>query len=178
MTETAVPKKGAYLSVQADHRTSVSGADLEPATMIDLLGWRAAHQPPREAYAFLGDGEEVDSCVNHRELERPARSVASRLQIAGVAVGERVLLLYPPGLEYVATFLGCLYAGVIAVPAYPPRLNRPTSRLRAIAADSKATLALSTSHIISNLERRLAHAPEMKSLRWLGTDRSEERRVG
>jgi acyl-CoA synthetase (AMP-forming)/AMP-acid ligase II len=168
--EIAVPKKGASLWAQTDLRTPFSGSGFEPATLIDLLGWRAAHQPEREAYTFLGDGEAEERSVNYRELERQARSVASRLQSAGVAAGERVLLLYPPGLEYITAFLGCLYAGVIAVPAYPPRLNRPMSRLQAIVADSKATVALTTTHILSNLERRLAHAPEMKSLLWLATD--------
>ncbi len=124
----------------------------------------------RRAYAFLGDGEAEESSVNYGELDRQARAVAARLQALGVAGGERALLFYPPGLEYVATFLGCLYAGVVAVPAYPPRLNRPISRLRAIVADSQATAALTTTHILSNQERRLAHAPEMKSLCWLATD--------
>jgi acyl carrier protein len=170
MVEIAVPKKGASFSAQTDPRAPLYGTGFEPATLIDLLGWRATHQPEREAYTFLGDGEAEESSVNYRELERQAQYVASRLQSAGVAAGERVLLLYPPGLEYVAAFLGCLYAGVIAVPAYPPRLGRPTSRLQAIAADSKATVALTTTHILSNLERRLAHAPEIKSLLWLATD--------
>src|SRR5215217_1217279 len=170
MVEIAVPQKSASLWAQTDLRTPFSGSGFEPATLIDLLSWRATHQPGREAYTFLGDGEAEERSVNYRDMDRRARSVASRLQNMGVATGERVLLLYPPGLEYVSAFLGCLYAGVIAVPAYPPRLSRPISRLRAIAADSKATVALTTTHILSNLGRRLAHAPEMKSLLWLATD--------
>ena len=173
MAEITVPYKNASLWARTDLRTPFSGSGFEPATLIDLLGWRAARQPEREAYIFLGDGEAEEGPVNYRELERRARSVAFRLQSAEVATGERVLLLYPPGLEYVGAFLGCLYAGVIAVPAYPPRLNRPTSRLQAIAADSKATVALTTTRILSNLERRLAHAPEMTSLLWLATDDGE-----
>ena len=166
MVKTAVPKKGAYLSVQRDLQAPFSGSELEPATLIDILGWRAAHQPEREAYTYLGGREAEESSVSYQELERQARSVASRLQNAGVATGERVLLLYPPGLGYVAAFLGCLHAGVVAVPAYPPRLNRPISRLRTIAADSEASMALTTTAILSDLERRLAHAPEMRALRW------------
>src|SRR5918995_5182411 len=115
MVKIAVPQKGGLLEAQTNLRTPFSGTGFEPVTLIDLLGWRAAHQPEREAYTFLGDGEAEERSVNYRELERQARSVASRLQSAGVAAGERVLLLYPPGLEYVTAFLGCLYAGVIAV---------------------------------------------------------------
>jgi acyl-CoA synthetase (AMP-forming)/AMP-acid ligase II len=155
-------------------RTPFPQAGFEPATLVDLLRWRASHQPRRRAYTFLGDGEAEESSVSYGELDRRARAVAARLQTLGVAGGERALLFYPPGLEYVVAFLGCLYAGVVAVPAYPPRLNRPISRLRAMAADSKATVALTTAHILSNLERRLAHAPEMKSLRWLATDDGED----
>ena len=58
------------------------------------------------------------------ELDRRARALAARLQARGLA-GRRALLLYPPGLEFIAAFFGCLYAGVVAVPAYPPRPNRP-----------------------------------------------------
>ncbi len=151
-------------------RPSFAKTGFEPATVVDLLRWRASHEPGRRAYTFLEDGEAEESSVNYGELDRQARSVAARLQILGIETGERILLFYPPGREYVAAFFGCLYAGVIAVPAYPPRLSRPISRLQAIMADSQATVALTTTHILSNLERRFAHAPEMKSLRWLATD--------
>src|SRR4051794_1177779 len=98
--------------------------DLEATTLVDLLRWRASQQPRRRAYTFLGDGEGEASSVNYMELDWQARSVAALLQTLRVTRGERALLFYPPGLEYIAAFLGCLYAGVIAVPTYPPRLNR------------------------------------------------------
>jgi len=118
--------------------------------------------------------EAEETSINYGELDRQARALAAQLQTLDVKGGERVLLFYPPGLEYIAAFLGCLYAGAVVVPAYPPRLNRPISRLQAITADSKATVALTTTHILSNLERRLEHAPEMNSLRWLATDDGED----
>ena len=173
MVEIAVPQKNSPLGAHTVIRTPFLGTGFEPATLIDLLYWRATHQTGREAYTFLGDGDEENGSVTYGELDRQARSVASRLQSTGVAGGERVLLLYPPGLEYAVAFLGCLYAGVVAVPAYPPRLNRPISRLQTIAADSEASVALTTTRFLSNLERRLEHAPEMKSLRWLATDDDE-----
>jgi acyl carrier protein len=174
MIETTAPRKGDADDGGIDLRTPFPNTGFEPATLVDLLRWRASHQPRRRAYTFLGDGEAEESSVSYGELDRRARAVAARLQTLGVAGGERALLFYPPGLEYVVAFLGCLYAGVVAVPAYPPRLNRPISRLQAIMADSKATAALTTAHIFSNLERRFAHAPEMKSLRWLATDDGED----
>src|SRR5215213_5631539 len=174
MMETRVPRKSGPADARNDLRAPSSETGSEFATLVDLLRWRASHQSRGRAYTFLGDGEAEESSVNYGELDRRARAVAAQLQTLRVASGERALLLYPPGLEYVAAFLGCLYAGVVAVPAYPPRLNRPIDRLQGIAADSKATVALTTTGILSNLERRLAHAPEMKTLRWLSTDDGED----
>jgi acyl-CoA synthetase (AMP-forming)/AMP-acid ligase II len=168
--ETKIPQKGGLKGGRIDLRTPFEDTDFEPATLVDLLRWRAAHQPSQRAYTFLGDGGAEERSVDYGELDLQAQAIAARLQTLGVASRERALLLHPPGLEYIAAFLGCLYAGVLAVPAYPPRLNQPISRIQAIVADSQATVALTTAHIFSNLERRLAHAPEMKSLRWLATD--------
>src|SRR5918997_2632697 len=140
--ESMVPPDGGSGNGRLDLRTPFPKAGFEPATLVDLLRWRASHQPGRRAYTFLGDGEAEESFVNYGELDRQARAIATRLQTLGVVDGERTLLFYPTGLQYVAAFLGCLYAGVVAVPAYPPRLNRPVSRLQAIAADSQATVAL------------------------------------
>src|SRR6476619_4138148 len=122
-----------------------------PATLVDLLRWRAAHQPDRHAYTFLQDGEAEAVDLTYRELDRRARAIGALLQSLGVA-GERALLLYPPGLDYIAAFFGCLYAGVVAVPAYPPnpaRLERTLPRLRAIALDAQTCVALTTSPIMS-----------------------------
>src|SRR5918992_6341859 len=132
-----VPQDGSPADGRTDLRTPFPKTGFEPATLVDLLRWRATHEPERRAYTFLGDGEAEESSVNYGELDRQAQAVAARLVTLGVAGGERALLFYPPGLKYVAAFLGCLYAGVVAVPAYPPRLNRSMSRLRAIMADSK-----------------------------------------
>jgi acyl-CoA synthetase (AMP-forming)/AMP-acid ligase II len=102
-------------------------------------------------------------------LDRQARSIGALLQ-GLVPPGERALLLYPPGLEYIAVFFGCLYAGVVAVSAYPPRLNRPDPRLQGIVADSQPAVALTTTPILAGLAQQLAQAPELGALRWLTTD--------
>jgi acyl-CoA synthetase (AMP-forming)/AMP-acid ligase II len=113
----------------------------EFSSLVEILRYRAFHQAEKRAYTFLVDGEADAVHLTYGELDRQARTIASWLQSRG-ATGERVLLLYPPGLEYVAAFLGCLYAGSVAVPAYPPRLNRPDPRLQAIVLDTEATIAL------------------------------------
>src|SRR5688500_28166 len=107
------------------------GINYEPLTLIDLLRCRAANQPDHPGYTFLSDGEREEECLTYAELDRRARAVAAKLQPL-VVQGERVLLLYPPGVDYIAAFFGCLYAGAIAVPAYPPRQNRNLLRLQSV----------------------------------------------
>jgi acyl-CoA synthetase (AMP-forming)/AMP-acid ligase II len=139
-------------------------------TLVDLLRWRAAAAPDWVAYTFLSDGEHEDVRIRCAELDRRARAIAAWLCQHGCA-GERALLLYPPGLDYITAFFGCLYAGIVAVPAFPPRPHRPLPRLEGMVADAGVTLALASTDILENLERRFAHAPYLRDLRWLDTSR-------
>ncbi|MEJ2150129.1 MAG: fatty acyl-AMP ligase, partial [Chloroflexota bacterium] len=147
----------------------VVDADHSPATLVDLLRWRVNTSPEKLAYAFLEDGETETARVTYAELDRQARATAAWLQGLGAA-GERALLLYPPGLDFIANYFGCLYAGVVAVPAYPPRLNRPVPRIQAIVEDSEAAFALTTTAILEDIEQRFEQAPELQALRWLNTE--------
>ncbi|MCI0485404.1 MAG: LLM class flavin-dependent oxidoreductase [Blastocatellia bacterium] len=141
----------------------------EASTLVDLLRWRADESPNRIAYRFLTDGATQELWLTYRELDYQARSIGTVLQSLE-ASGERVLLLYPPGLEYIAAFFGCLYAGAVAVPAYPPRNNRSLPRLMAVVEDAQATLALTTSHILSKLDNGSDRNNPLGSLRCIATD--------
>ncbi|MBN8583426.1 MAG: fatty acyl-AMP ligase, partial [Anaerolineae bacterium] len=138
-------------------------------TLVELLRSRAEQTPDRVAFRFLQDDDSDTLTINYAELDRRARAIGAWLESYG-AKGERALLLYSPGLDYIAAFMGCLYAGVTAVPAYPPRLNRPAPRIQSIVDDSHATFALTTTTIIANVEKRFEHAPDLKALRWLNTE--------
>lgn len=98
-------------------------------TLLDLLRARAEQQPDHPAYRYLQDNEADIVTATYAELDRRARGIGAWLETHD-ARGERVLLLYPAGLDYIAAFFGCLYAGAVAVPAYPPRLNRPVPRIQ------------------------------------------------
>ncbi|MCC7367465.1 MAG: amino acid adenylation domain-containing protein [Chloroflexi bacterium] len=128
-----------------------------------MLRWRAEHQPEARAYTFLVDGESVEATLTYADLDRKARAVGAYLQARG-AVGERVVLVCPPGLEYTAAYWGCLYAGAIAVPSYPPRLTRTTDALLAIIRDSGASIALTTAQTVEAVSRDLARAPDLAHL--------------
>lgn len=133
--------------------------------LVDLLRYRALNQPQRVAYRFLADGETETDCVTYEELDRQSRAIAAQLQALNLS-GERALLLYPAGLDYLAAFFGCLYAGVVAVPAYPPRNQRNIPRIKAIVADSGAAIALTNEASLAKTQALL----EDVRLRWLTTD--------
>ncbi len=143
--------------------------DFRFATLVDVLRYRALDQPERRAFAFLDDGETESAHLTYAELDQRARAIGAQLQKVNAA-GERVLLLYPPGLEYIAAFFGCLYAGAIAVPIYPPRPNRTPERLREIAIDARATVALTSTAILSRLQNSFPDEPALAALRWLDTE--------
>lgn len=149
------------------------------STLVDLLRWRALHQPERSAYTFLMHEEQKEIHLTYGELDRKARAVAAMLQALGT-MGARALLLHPSGLDYIIALFGCLYAKVIAIPAYPihpTQSNRTYTlpRLQAIAKDSGATLALTTRDILSHMVFLISSQPgprieELASLRWIATD--------
>ncbi|KAB8335318.1 fatty acyl-AMP ligase [Scytonema tolypothrichoides VB-61278] len=142
---------------------------LDFSTLVDLLCYRATCQPNQTAYTFLVDGEAEEISITYQELEQRARAIAAYLQSLN-AKGERALLLYAPGIEYIAAFFGCLYAGVVAVPAYPPRRNQNMSRLRAIVADAQGMLSLTTTSLLADIQGRFAENPELAAMQWLTTD--------
>ncbi|NER45916.1 MAG: amino acid adenylation domain-containing protein, partial [Symploca sp. SIO1A3] len=120
-------------------------------TFVEILSQRAAIQPDSTAYVFLQHSQEnAESKLTYRQLDQQARKIATILQ-GHCVPGDRALLIYPSGLEFIAAFFGCLYAGLVAVPAYPPRRNRNLSRLEAIVANADAAIVLTTTTLRSEL---------------------------
>src|SRR5262245_54115319 len=119
-------------------------------SLIDMLRRRADWSPDKTAYTFLVDGEEPGGSLTYAQLDTQARAIAATLVERGLRPGDRALLRYPPGLEFIAAFFGCLYAGVVAVPSYPPhpaQVARALPRLLAITGDADVALVLCTSSI-------------------------------
>ncbi|MBW4447044.1 MAG: amino acid adenylation domain-containing protein [Spirirestis rafaelensis WJT71-NPBG6] len=139
------------------------------STVVQLLRKASLTQPNRDAFTFLLDGEIEKATLTYEELDKRSRRIATQLQILGLS-GERALLLYPAGLDYLAAFFGCLYAGVVAVPAYPPRNERNTPRIKALKADAEAAIALTTTEILPTVESLMVEKTDLKSLQWLTTD--------
>ena len=138
----------------------------QPASVVELLRYRAAEQPDREAYSFLADGEPRARLLTYAELDARACGVAAALR-AIAAPGERALLLAPTSPEFLSGFFGCLYAGLVAVPAYPPSPHRPDARIAALAADSTPAVVLATGRVLGQLERHAEHYPALRGRAWL-----------
>ncbi|HEX3869683.1 MAG TPA: AMP-binding protein, partial [Pirellulales bacterium] len=150
------------------------GFGFGPKTMVELLRRRASTTGLDVCFRFLVDGENEEEVMTFGELDRRARQVAAWLQSHGMQ-GQRALLLYPAGLDFIVAFFGCLYAGVVAVPAYPPRMNRKMDRIDAIAADAEAAVALTTQATLERVQQLLEQTPDLKKLLWLATDHAPKR---
>ena len=159
------PADAPHARADAASRDGVRGTAFVGASLVELLRFRAAAQPADCAYTFLEDGERPGASVTYAELERRARAIAACLQ-SQMRPGSRVLLLYPPGLDFVGAFFACLFANVVAVPAFPPGGGRSVSRsgserlarLAAICADAEPSAVLTT----SETARRLSWAPDLE----------------
>jgi acyl-CoA synthetase (AMP-forming)/AMP-acid ligase II len=138
------------------------------ATLVDLLRGQAEAFPGR-GYTFLLDGDEATQQLTLQDLHRQACAIAASLR-ATAGQGERALLLFPPGLAYVAAFFGCLYAGITAVPAYPPHAPRLLGRLQTIIRDAQARIIISTSALQAMAQPWLAQTFGADELHWLATD--------
>jgi acyl-CoA synthetase (AMP-forming)/AMP-acid ligase II/acyl carrier protein len=141
--------------------------DGQAATLVELLQLRAAETGSGCEYGFLKeDGTLATWTV--ADIERRAMAIAAVLQVA-CQPGDRVLLVYPPGIEFVPAFLGCMCAGVLPVPATYPKPRRPMPRLTSISQDSGAAVVLTTSATLDTLELSRT-SPELQALDWLATD--------
>jgi mycoketide-CoA synthase len=122
-------------------------------TLVDALRWWSEKTPDRPAIAFLSDGENETARLTYAELDREVRRVAASLQ-QFLDPGSRALLCFPPGLDFLVAYLGCLYAQVIAVPVFAPRNARHLGRLSAVAADAEATVALTNAKTVRSFQTK------------------------
>lgn len=140
-------------------------------TLADLFLHRCQQPMEGVAYAFVRDTLELDGELSWRELRKRVMQLSQVLR-SRTAPGERLLLLYPPGLDVVVAFWACIYAGLIPIPAPPPdsiRRKHSLPRLRAIMDDAHASLVLTTA-LIHALCSGVVMEGEPEASRWLITD--------
>lgn len=140
-------------------------------SIIDILAKRAIEQPNKKVFTFLENGEHESGSLTYATLDFQSRQLAAKL-LETTEKGERALILLPQGLDYIVAVFGCFYAGVIAVPAYPPKGNKKDVRILSIYDDCNPEV------IISNLT--IQHQCEQNNQKlldrsWLLTDNNERK---
>ena len=146
------------------------------STIINVLQDRSIKQPKQTAYTFLADGENEAGSISYEELDLQAKAIAVEL-LKKVKPGDRALLVYPytAGLEFIAAFMGCLYAGVIAVTDYPRQHIKSLTQYQDRIIDCQAAIALTTDEFVNRVKSQLTANPGMvlklKALPWIATDK-------
>lgn len=159
-------------NVEGESMRVIPDFQKQPSNYIHVLRERALAQGQRPAYTFLREADQPPCVLTYQELDERARTLATLLA-ERFAPGDRALLLFPHGPDYIIAFFGCLYANLIAVPVYPPRLskqNRGLARLTAIVSDAQARVALTVSEVRAKTRARLTPASPLSGLSWIAID--------
>lgn len=142
-------------------------------SLVDVMVMRAVRHGDDPALIFLNDGADDETRWTYADLFANASRIAVKLNALG-ARGKRAVLLYEPGLEYIAAFLGTLQAGVVAVTSYPPSGTRAANRLFAIIDDARPDIILSTARIRDAEANLRGDAWAEKAIEWTATDELPE----
>ncbi len=146
------------------------------SSLVDTLQIVSQKQPQKRIYTYLNDGENDAFHITWKEMDEYARCYGAYLQEKGLR-GERVLLLYPQSYSFIIAFWGCLYAGAIAIPAYPPKINRSLLRLKNIIDDSYAKLVITTNEIFPRIEKSFTKESWMNDITWDTHERIMEKNL-
>ena len=144
-------------NMPASSTSARAGAESAPETLVGVLRARASERPQDVAFISLGD-DDSETRLTFGDLDRRARALAVALQ-RRFGAGARALLLFPPGLDFVVAFFGCLYAGVLAVPSPLPergRGERLAGRLRAIVEDAGIAAVLTVAESLAAVREAFA----------------------
>lgn len=170
LVETRLPREQGAGVVTTVKLASPKRLKLIPfPTLADGLRHWSDTTPDRLAYGVT-DLEAEETKLTFAEFRQRVEAVATRLLELKLK-GERALLLYPPGMDFLIGYYACLTAGVVAVPAYPPRRNRNMARIQAISDDAQAKVALTVHDVTERSDTLLDEAPRLRNLIWLATDK-------
>lgn len=143
------------------------------ATLVDILHQRAARTPDKVGYIYLKDGQADEVKFTYQQMDRRARQIAKQLQ-SRTQPGDRVVINHLPGLDYIASFFGCLYASTVAVPVYPPRFNQKLDRLNSILKDCQPKAALTSKSILETVQPLIKDNPHFEAVDWVVTEDSSQ----
>ena len=144
-------------------------ARTEFSSLVDVLRYRATEQPNDPAYIFLPDRGAERLSLSFAELYTRARAVAVSLADRGQK-GDRAVLLFSPGLDFIVAFFACLLAGVIAVPMMIPRRASSRDASAAILADCSPCFAMTRRDLVTDARPELMERFGIGRLDWVFVD--------
>ena len=136
------------------------------STYIDVIKNRAASNPGHIVFRFLSDGVNKSESLTFLELETRSKALGAAMQNHG-SKGDSVLLLFQPGLSYVASMYACFYSGFVAIPAYPPRRNKGIDRIYTIIEDSGAAICLVSKQVHNDIQRNFKDDDVLVQITWI-----------
>ncbi len=144
------------------------------SSLVTVVRKHAIEHPETPAYYCLAEDNSGDvATLTYERFDLRARAIAAQLMAMGLT-GQRVMLAYPPGLDFITGFFGCLFAGCVAVPTFMPHRKRTLDRFRAISDDAKASFVLSTRAAIDQLHIRPSREGSSNEIasavQWLAAD--------
>lgn len=143
--------------------------------LVEALRRHVQDHPQKLAYRFLMDGEYEEVILTYEAVDRRARAIGAWLQSC-TRPGDRALMLFPPGPDFITTFLGCLYARVLAIPAYPPhpvRFERSLPIIERIVADAEPAVAILPSAVLATVNAQYHFRAAFGKARLLAADRND-----
>jgi amino acid adenylation domain-containing protein len=158
------------------YAASSQGENGAPLTLVSLIRKKVTEQPDTVIHTFLPDGEHEGQVRTFASLDKKARILSAFTQ-ERYQEGERALLFFPPGLEFIDALFGCLYSGLVAVPAFPPnpsQREQTLGRLQALAFDSRASVILTTHAVESFFQPATATYPPLNQIPWVSLDQLPE----
>ncbi len=138
-------------------------------SLVELVLHRAENQPDKVAYRFLLNGEDKEDILTYRELKERAARIAGYLQQV-TQTGDRLIILFPPGLDFICSYFGGLLAGVIIVPLYPPQRARKDvslNRLLNVIDDAQPSVILTDKNLHKVSFELSGNNAELERQRWL-----------
>ncbi len=148
----------------------------EYTSISEVLEYRSLVSPEKIAYTFLEKGLEDELNLTYKELHDSACQIANTL-LTNFKSQDRIVLFFPPGLDFIKAFFGCLYAGMIAIPSYPPKMNRSADRMKGILEDATPNAILTLSGL--GYEKTLSKIETLNcSILYLDNiDRKEKKKI-
>ena len=141
-------------------------------SLVDHVRSDAEHYPGESAFAFLRDDPAEETLTRAELWDRVSRASAEIRSFA--SAGDRALIAYPPGFDFIVALLGCMHAGVVAVPVYPPTVSQKLERLESLVADSNPALAIGDTNV-SKIVANPILSERLRQLRWIQADGTSAR---